>query len=107
MIGSLDDLTALIAALGVLIAAFGTSAVKIGKCLSDIRRQTARVQSTATATKREVVNQQEVTAGQLEHVGDTVQTLSAAFVTRMGVLDSRLERIAIRLERLERQDEST
>lgn len=107
MIESIEDLTALVAALGVLTAAFGTSVVKIGKCLSDLRRQTARVQSTATATKREVVNHQVVTAEQLNHVGDTVQTLSSAFMTRMGVIDSRMERIATRLERLERHNEST
>lgn len=71
MIGSLEDLTALIAAIGVLVGAFGTSVVRVGKCLSDLRRK----KSTATATKREVVNDQVVTAEQVDRDGDTVQTL--------------------------------
>lgn len=74
MIESLEDLTALIAAIGFLVAAFGRSVVRVGKCLSDLRRK----KSTATATKREVVNRQVVTAEQLDRDGDTVQTLKVS-----------------------------
>ena len=101
MISSVADWTALIAALGVLVTAIGTVAVKIGTCLSDLRRQTARVQSTATKTKRAVEQQGSDQDTKLDDIGASVNRLSEAFIHRSGLIDARLDRIVNRLERLE------
>ena len=101
MIAGLEDWTALIAALGVLVTAIGTVAVKIGTCLSDLRRQTARVQSTATKTKRAVEQQGSDQDTKLDDIGASVNRLNEEFIHRTGLMDSRLDRIVNRLERLE------
>lgn len=101
MSGVIADWTALVAALGVLVGAIGTVAVKIGACLSDLRRQTARVQSTATKTKRAVEQQASDQDTKLDDIGASVNRLSEAFIHRSGLIDARLDRIVNRLERLE------
>lgn len=101
MISSVADWTALIAALGVLAGAIGTAAVKIGTCLSDLRRQTARVQSTATKTKRAVEQQASDQDTKLDDIAASVNRLNEEFIHRTGLMDSRLDRIVNRLERLE------
>src|SRR5690625_2315731 len=101
MIAGLEDWTALIDALGVLVTAVGTVAVKIGTCLSDLRRQTARVLSTATKTKRAVEQQTSAQDTKLDDIGASVNRLNEEFIHRPGLMDSRLERIDSSLERRE------
>src|SRR5699024_12479902 len=88
MIAGLEDWTALIAALGVLVTAIGTVAAKIGTCLSDLRRQTARVQSAATKTKRAVEQQTSGQDTRLDDIGASVKRLNYEFIHRTGLRDS-------------------
>lgn len=105
MTGVIADWTALIAALGVLVGAIGTVAVKIGTCLSDLRRQTARVQSTATKTKRAVEQQTSDQDTKLDDITLSVNRLTESFINRCGIIDNRLDRISRRLERLENRED--
>src|SRR5699024_6201324 len=92
MIAGLEDWTALIAALGVLVTAIGTVAVKIGTCLSELRRQTARVQSTATKTKRAVEQQTSAQDTKLDDIGASVNRLNEEFIHRTCLVASQRDR---------------
>lgn len=105
MIESMGDLTALIAAVGVLVGSIGAAAAKIGACLSDLRRQTARVQSTANKTSRAVDEQRSESDRKLDGLTSSVNQLNEAFIHRIGMIDGRLDRIVNRIERLERREE--
>lgn len=105
MIESMGDLTALIAALGVLVGAIGAAAAKIGGCLSDLRRQTARVQSTATKTSRAVEEHKSEHDEKLDGITSSVNRLNEAFIHRIGMIDGRLDRIVNRIERLEHRED--
>lgn len=100
----LGDITALVTAIGVLIGVVGSSAAKIGKCLSDIRRQTARVQSTATSTKREVVNETAAIRDQMESVEDGLERLHSAVFERANITDARINGLADRVRNIESRD---
>lgn len=100
----LGDITALVTAIGVLVGAVASSAVKIGACLSDIRRQTARVQSTATSTKREVVNETAAIRDQMESVEDGLERLHSAVFERANITDARINGLADRIRNIESRD---
>lgn len=97
----LGDITALLTAIGVLIGVLASSAVKIGNCLSDLRRQTARVQSTATHTQRELANDMAAIREKLGTVETGMDGLRDAVFHRANITDARINALAERLRDVE------
>ena len=97
------DIAAILTAVGLLVGAIAGAASKIGQCISDLRRQTARVQSTATQTRREVGTE---TAEIKEHVSELQRGLdrvSNAVFDRANVTDARINAVSERIRNLEKR----
>lgn len=97
------DIVAILTAVGVLVGSIAGAASKIGQCLSDLRRQTARVQSTATQTRRDV----ETETGEIkENVAELqrgLDRLSDAVLDRANLTDARINSVAERIGNLEKR----
>ncbi|MFB9776894.1 hypothetical protein [Brevibacterium otitidis] len=87
MTATIDDVTALLTALGLLIGALSATAGRAAQCLSDIRRQNARLQSTATKTERRQVD-----------VNQKIDRLHELMLDHITMTDSRAGRIVTRLD---------
>lgn len=97
----LGEITALLTAIGVLSGTVASAAIKIGNCLSDLRRQTARVQSTATQTKNEVTNETALIRSKIETLETGMDRLRDAVFDRANVTDARINQMAGRIESVE------
>ena len=87
MTATIDDVTALLTAIGLLIGALSATAGRAAQCLSDIRRQNARLQSTATKTERRQVD-----------VNQKIDRLHELMLDHITMTDSRAGRIVTRLD---------
>lgn len=97
MTATIDDVTALLTALGLLIGALSATAGRAAQCLSDIRRQNARLQSTATKTERRQVD----VNAKIDHLTQVVLDHITMTDNRAGRIVARLEHVDDRLSRLE------
>lgn len=99
MTATIDDVTALLTAIGLLIGALSATAGRAAQCLSDLRRQTARLQSTATKTER-----RQLDAGEkIDRISDLLLDHITMTDARAGRIVTRLDQIDTRLTRLEDQ----
>lgn len=96
MTATIDDVTALLTAIGLLIGALSATAGRAAQCLSDIRRQNARLQSTATKTERRQVDVDakidRLSELLLDHI-TTTDSRAGRIVTRLDAHDTRLTRL--------------
>lgn len=97
----IGDVTALVSAVGVLVAAVAGAAVKIGSCLEALRRQTARVQATATQTRREMGTDSERIKGQVVRIEKGLTRINDAVFARANITDERINQIGYRLRSVE------
>ena len=87
MTATIDDVTALLTAIGLLIGALSATAGRAAQCLADIRRQNAHLQSTATKTARRQVD-----------VDAKIDRLSELLLDHITMTDARAGRIVTRLD---------
>ncbi|PZP03170.1 MAG: hypothetical protein DI609_01295 [Corynebacterium urealyticum] len=96
MTATIDDVTALLTAIGLLIGALSATAGRAAQCLSDIRRQNARLQSTATKTERRQLDGNakidRLSELLLDHITMT-DARAGRIVTRLDSVDDRLTRL--------------
>lgn len=97
----IGDVTALLSAIGVLVAAVAGAAVKLGNCLEALRRQTARVQVTATQTRREMGSDTERIQKQVERIEQRLVRLNDSVFARANVTDERINQLGYRLRSVE------
>lgn len=97
MTATIDDVTALLTAIGLLIGALSATAGRAAQCLSDIRRQNAHLQSTATKTERRQVD----VNAKIDHLTQVVLDHITMTDNRAGRIVARLEHVDDRLSRLE------
>lgn len=99
MTATIDDVTALLTAIGLLIGALSATAGRAAQCLSDIRRQNARLQSTATKTERRQLDGN----AKIDRISDLLLDHITMTDARAGRIVTRLDQIDTRLTRLEDQ----
>lgn len=108
MVEGIGDLTALVTAVGVLAGAIGIAAVKIMKCINDLRVQQIRVQQQTTRMRLEaagtgevVQHNSELIKNDLNDISVKVEKLHYMFAERWATTDNRFNRIEDRLQHVE------
>lgn len=108
MIETVADVTALVTAIGILVAAIGTAGVRIAKCLHQLADQTFKVQQQAVRMRSEtamagmeISGQSEAIKGDIADLKDSIERVGSTLLERSMVTDHHFERVHSRIDKLE------